>query len=343
MKSKGNIQATYRKKPVTFYRISTIMTVVQSMRWNMNRNLARIILTTAGLIWGLGFIGNKYMLDHGWNDSQLLFVRFFTATIAIFLVYRKRIFNADKEVFKQGVFLGVFLYLGFFFQTWGLVHTTPSNNALITSGYIVLMPVIIFVFERKMIHKQTIIAGIITLIGISLITVDFDELVNIFKDILSFQEIISFGDSLTFIGATFYAVHIYFLGKQSKRVDLFVLMAFQLLTFSFISFIVMMTRGGFPTQAFSTLFESKLLILAIILGFFGSFVAFLFQSIGQKNTNEAEAAILISTESLFGPVFAILFYGDPFNSFILIGIILVFSGIVLSEVDISIIHKGNGK
>ncbi len=171
----------------------------------MNKNIARIILTSAGLIWGLGFIGNKYILDSGWNDSQLLFVRFLTATIFIFLIYHKRILKSNIYVVKNGFFLGIFLYLGFVFQTWGLVHTNPSNNALITAGYIVLMPIIIYTFERTTIPKKTIIAGAITLLGISLITVDFKELT------------VSFGDSLTFIGAFFYAIHIYFLGKLTKK------------------------------------------------------------------------------------------------------------------------------
>lgn len=287
----------------------------------MNRNLARVILISAGIIWGLGFIGNKYILDSGWNDSQLLFVRFLTATIVIFAVYYKRILKTNIYVIKNGLFLGVFLYLGFFFQTWGLVHTTPSNNALITAGYIVLMPVIIYLFEKTKIPKKTVLAGAITLIGISLITVDFSDLT------------IAFGDLLTFVGALFYAVHIYFLGKLTKKVDLFVLMSFQLLTFSLIATIVMVLKGGLPTVDFTSISSARFLIIAIALGFFGSFVAFLFQSIGQKNTNEAEAAILISTESLFGPVFAILFYNDPFNLYLLFGIILVFTGIVLSETD----------
>ncbi len=285
----------------------------------MNRNLARIILISAGLIWGIGFIGNKYILDNGWNDSQLLFVRFFTATICVFFIYHKRILKANPYVIKSGLFLGVFLYLGFLFQTWGLVHTNPSNNALITAGYIVLIPIIIFVFERTTIPKKTVIAGAVTLLGISLITVNFKELT------------VSYGDTLTFIGAFFYAIHLYFLGKLSKKVDLFVLMAFQLLIFSFFATIMMMIRGGLPTVNFSSFDSYKILILAMIIGFFASFVAFLFQSIGQKNTNEAEAAILISTESLFGPIFAILFYNDPFNLYVVFGILFVFLGIILSE------------
>lgn len=288
----------------------------------MNRNLARILLASAGVIWGFGFIINKYILDSGWDDSQLLFVRFFTATIFIFLIFMRKIVKTDFKTIQSGIFLGVFLYLGFYFQTWGLENTNPSNNALITAGYIVLLPLIIYVMERKRVHNKTIIAGIITLIGISLISVDFESLS------------ISFGDTLTFIGALFYSIHIYFLGKIAKKKDPVVLMAFQLLFFSVVAFIVMQSRTGFPMVDFSNFDSYSILLLAIGIGFFASFLGFVFQSIGQKNTNEAEAAILISTESVFGPVFAIIFYNDPFNLIILLGIVLVFGGIVLSEMDI---------
>jgi drug/metabolite transporter (DMT)-like permease len=285
----------------------------------MNRNLARIILTCAGLIWGFGFVANKYILDQGWNDAQLLFVRFFVASIAIFIIFHKRIFKTDLKTIKAGLFLGIFLYLGFFFQTWGLVHTTASNNALITSAYIFLMPLIIYVAERKKVRNQTILAGIITMLGISLISVDFKELT------------IALGDFLTFIGAIFYAVHIYFLGKKAKQTDPYVLMAFQLLLFSGFALIMMLARGGMPQGLFSSTSNFTVLIYAILIGFFASFLGFVFQSVGQKNTHEAEAAILISTESVFGPMFAIAFYNDPFNLTILAGILLVFFGIILSE------------
>lgn len=289
----------------------------------MNRTLARTVLITAGLIWGIGFVVNKVILDFGWTASELLFVRFLTATIAIFLIYWKRIIKTNRETIKWGLFLGVFLYLGFYFQTWGLEHTTPSHNALITAGYIILLPIIIFAFDRKHVPFKTIMAGIVTLVGISLITVDFN----------SIESGVNIGDILTFVGTFFYALHIFFLGKKTKQVDLFVLMAFQLLLFSVIALVVMIIQGGMPPVDFTNLESSMYFILAIVIGFFASFIAFVFQSIGQKNTNEAEAAILISTEGLFGPIFAILFYGDEFNLFILFGMIFVFTGIVLSEID----------
>ena len=293
----------------------------------MKRNLARVILTLAGIIWGLGFIGNKYLIDNNWTEAQLLFVRFGTATLLIFIVYIKRILRTNLQVIKKGLSLGILLYLGFFFQTWGLAHTTASNNALITAGYIVVLPVIIFIMEKKGVHYKTVIAGFVTLMGIGFISLDFSDLS------------VAFCDVLTFIGSIFYGAHIYFLGKQTKKVDLFVLMAFQLLIFSVVAFVVMITKDGMPPVNFANAESMKYFLLAVVIGFFASFLAFLFQSIGQKHTNEAEAAILISTESLFGPIFAILFYGDEFNLFILFGMILVFSGIILSEIDLEVFRK----
>ncbi len=268
----------------------------------MNKNLARVILITAGAIWGIGFVANKFVLDNGWQESQLIFVRFFTATILIFAVFFRRILKTNWKTIKYGLFLGIFLYLGFFFQTWGIANTTASNNALITAGYIVMLPVMVYLFDKTKVHTKTVIAGFVTLIGIALITVDFKDLSNIAS-----------GDYLTFIGAFFFGIHIYLLGKLTKKVDLYVLMAFQLLAFCIMATTMMLVKDGFPSIDLGNAIDLKVLLVAVFMGAFGSFLAFVMQSIGQKNTNASEAAILISTESLFGPLFAIAIYGDPFD------------------------------
>ncbi|MCK4552412.1 MAG: DMT family transporter [Tenericutes bacterium] len=290
----------------------------------MNRNIARVVLLSAGLIWGFGFVVNKYILDSGWDDSQLLFVRFFTAAIFIFAIFLRRIIKTDKETIKSGLFLGIFLFLGFFFQTWGLEETTASKNALITAGYIVFLPLIIYIFERKIVKIKTLLAALITFIGIIVISVDFKNI----------QSGINIGDFLTFIGAIFWGIHIYLLGKVVKKKDPVVLMAFQLLVVSILAFIAMQIKAGIPIVDFSEWDSLKILLSGILIGFFASFIGFVFQSIGQKHSNETEAAILISTESVFGPIFAILIYHEIFNVNLIIGMVMVFLGVVLSEIDI---------
>jgi drug/metabolite transporter (DMT)-like permease len=287
------------------------------------RSIARIVLIGAGVFWGLGFIGNKYILDSGWTDIQLLFVRFVSAYLFVTVFFFKRVVHAQRETKTQGLFLGLFLFLGFFFQTWGLEHTTASNNALITAGYIMILPIIVWVFDKVKVPKTTIIAALVTLVGIATISVDVKELT------------IQTGDILTFIGAVFWAVHIYFLSHQSKQHDLISLMSYQLLSFSLLVSIILFLTDGLPQERMGFDGRFPLWLVGLWLGFTASFLAFLMQAFGQKHTSASEAAILISTESVFGPVFAIVFYGEPFSIKLLIGMIFVFGGIVLSELSSS--------
>lgn len=294
----------------------------------MNRQLARIVLLSAGLIWGMGFIVNKFVLNSGWDDSHLLFVRFFTATVFMFLIFMKRIIHSDIDTLRKGFFLGIFLFLGFFFQTWGLENTTASNNALITAGYIIFLPMIVYVMEKRLVHKQTLLAAGITFIGILIISVDFNHLSSI-----------NIGDVYTFIGSVFWGIHIYLLGLYAKKKDPVVLMAFQLVVVSVFSFIAMMAKAGMPRVDFNDWESLRVLLAAVLIGFFASFIAFTFQSIGQKHANETEAAILISTESVFGPLLAVIFLSELFTLKLALGIVFVFVGVLLSEIDILAVIK----
>ncbi|MGE4571440.1 MAG: DMT family transporter [Candidatus Izemoplasmatales bacterium] len=295
----------------------------------MNRNTARIILLTAGVIWGFGFVANKYIIDSGWDDSQLLFVRFFSATASIFLIFFKRIIKTDRDTLEKGLFLGIFLFLGFFFQTWGLEETTPSKNALITAGYIIVLPLIIYLFERKFVGYKSYIAGFLTFSGIVIISVDFQK----------WGSGLNIGDVLTFIGAIFWGIHLYLLGKTAKKKDPITLMAFQLLTVSILSYIAMMIKAGHPRADLNDWNSLKIFLSALAIGFFASFIGFVFQSIGQKYTHASEAAVLISTESVFGPIFSIIFYNELFSMKLVFGMAFVFMGILLSEIDVVQVFK----
>ena len=60
-------------------------------------------------------------------------------------------FKNIKKVFKsKGIILGVFLYLSYFFQTFGLQITAPSNAAFVTSLSVLLVPLFLIVTGKKL-------------------------------------------------------------------------------------------------------------------------------------------------------------------------------------------------
>ena len=49
-----------------------------------------------------------------------------------------------------GVLAGIFLFIGFSFQTIGMQYTTASKNAIITSTYVLLVPLLgVFFLTRQ--------------------------------------------------------------------------------------------------------------------------------------------------------------------------------------------------
>ncbi|MDR2022439.1 MAG: DMT family transporter [Hungatella sp.] len=67
------------------------------------------------------------------------------------------------------------------------------------------------------------------------------------------------------------------------------------------------------------------------LGIFASAVCFSIQNIGQKYVPAGTASILLSLESVFGVMFAIALLGEPLTLRILVGFILIFIAVLLSE------------
>ena len=69
----------------------------------------------------------------------------------------------------------------------------------------------------------------------------------------------------------------------------------------------------------------------LYLAFFSSMLGFLLQTVGQKYLSANTSSILLSFESVFGLVFAVIFLDDPLTARLLFGCALMFGAVILSE------------
>ena len=101
--------------------------------------LADAALLLVAAVWGLTFVTVK-------NAINLLppftfnFYRFALAAVVMgaFALPRRR--ELTKAAVKAGVLLGIFLFLGYSFQTFGLLYTTASNAGFITGLSVIFVP-----------------------------------------------------------------------------------------------------------------------------------------------------------------------------------------------------------
>ena len=84
-------------------------------------------LSLTAFIWGSGFIGVSIALSGGLTPLQILTIRFFIGAVLIGVIFFKEIKNnITKEAIISGSIIGLFLFIAFAFQTFGMSYTTAS-------------------------------------------------------------------------------------------------------------------------------------------------------------------------------------------------------------------------
>lgn len=283
-------------------------------------------LLLAAFIWGFAFVVVKNALDVVPPIYMLAF-RFTLAALALGVIFRKRLNNLNRTLLRQGVVLGVFLFLAYAFQTVGCQYTTAGKNAFLTTVYVVIVPFLHWMLRGKRPDKYTVAAAWMALVGIGLLSLNSDLSINL-------------GDVLTLICGFCYSFHMICIDKYTETGDPVLLTVLQLAVVALLSWgIAPFYDGAFPMGVFSR----DAIVAMLYLGFLSTMVGFMLQNIGQKFTAPATAALLLSFESVFGALFSALFLKERMSGRMIVGCALLFVSIILSETKLSFLRKRGKK
>ncbi|MFS0821750.1 DMT family transporter [Bacillus sp. 1P02SD] len=290
----------------------------------MRKYIGELGLTIVAIIWGSGFVASAVSLDH-FTPYQILAIRFLVGVILLSLVFFKKLKHIKKSTIIKGSIIGIFLYLAFALQTVGLVYTTPSKNAFLTAVNVVIVPIIAFVvFKRKM-DKFELLGAVFAITGVGVMSLQLSGGVN-------------FGDFLTLLCAVGFAFHIFYTAQFVKDEDPVLLTVIQMAAATVLGFIVVLFKGE---TNFAASIEGVSSVL--YLGVFSTTIAFLLQTVAQKFTTETNAAIILSTEALWGMVFSIIILSEVLTVRMIIGAIIILAAIIISETKLKFLKKKSYK
>ncbi len=272
------------------------------------RNLKYVAgLVSVSLVWGATFPLVKASLDYI-SPMGFITLRFLLASIILLLFYARNL-RRNSNAIKPALILGVFLFLGYAFQTIGLDYTTSSNAGFITGLYVVFTPIFSYFIVKERITRRVLVALFLSLTGMYL---------------LSGVSGFNVGDILELFCAIAYGVHVALIGKFSREYDAPTLTVMQLFfVFFFSSFI--WGAEGFAMRA------SPLLIFGIIFtGIFASAIGILVQVYSQRHIPPSKAAIIFTTEPVFAGIFSYIFLGETLGTFGILGASLIFISMLLA-------------
>ena len=275
---------------------------------------AEIYLLGIVVIWGSTFAIIKGILDQIMPFTFLAY-RFFWAAFILGLIFWKRLKNIDKIILGKGFLIGIFLFLGFTFQTVGLKYTTATKAGFITGLSVILVPIISHFFIREKISKNSIIGVILAVIGLWFLNYNSSFIFN-------------FGDFLVLLCAVSFAMHIISVGLYARKVDYVLLVMVQLTTAFVLSFLMALF---FERPGIHLYYPSGVWWSIILTGIFATALAFYMQNKFQRYSTATKTAIIFSGEPIFSAMFAYLLLGEKVGLIAWIGGLLIIFGMIISQ------------
>ena len=304
------------------------------MKIKINYKSIFLLLFAAG-IWGFAFvaqdIASEKLTSFTITGTRSLIGFLFLFIISMISSKKKKqpIFEKDKAKRKTliygSVICGVCFAFAYNVQQFGIALypqgvPTSGRAGFLTGLYVLFVPLIGVIFLKKKIKLNVIISLVLAVVGLYM---------------LCFSNGISsvyLGDLIVLICGVFFALQIIFVDKYIGDVDALKLGAYELLVCGSISMVISFI---FEKVVFKEILEAILPLL--YLGLFSCAIADMFQIIGQKlSSNPTVDAIIMSFESVFALVGGFIILKQTPSNNEIIGCVVMFCAIVISQIPITI-------
>lgn len=294
--------------------------------------LSYVLLSLTTLIWGAGFVFNKMASQSNAPTGLVNSIRFVVATLLIAAIFNKKIV-ANKKTLLYGALGGVSLAAAFFLQYYALNFTTPANNSFFTCFYVVFVPVLHWIFTKKVPHWTVFLAIGATLAGLAILNFGYAPTVEHMPNAW-------IGNLLTIGCAIFFAVQIVVTDFALKNSEIdSTSLTFWQIAFAAILFVLYTAVFEVGTTDFATINWKPALIALAYLAILGTGFAYPSQIISQKHLHPATASLIMAMEGVIGATFSVIAKLDTFSWNLLWGGLLVTVSVVLVEVLPYLINK----
>ncbi|MET3696051.1 EamA-like transporter family protein [Bacillus oleivorans] len=283
---------------------------------------ADIWLLFVAFIWGTTFVivqnALSFLPPFTFNALRFLLAAIIMGIPVIFLFKNKPIKN-KRGILLSGFIMGLFLYIGYGFQTIGLVYTTSSKAAFITGLSVVLVPIASLILFKQRPRLIVWIACLFSVTGLYMMTMTGGGSFN-------------FGDSLVLICAFGFAFHIIVTGRFSAKLDAFLLTIVQIMTVGILSLLTALLLEDWQ-KAFQPafIFQFDVILALLVTALLATSLAFFIQTNVQKYTSATRVAIIFAFEPIFAALTSYIVLKESLSAAAAIGCLFIFLSMILSE------------
>lgn len=286
-----------------------------------------LILLLTATIWGIAFVAQSVGMDHVGPFTFLAVRSYIGAIVLLPCIWLLNKINPKKEknvsieekkasrktLIIGGICCGVCLMSASAFQQMGIQYTSVGRAGFITACYIILVPIISWIFLKKKCNPIIWAAVALSLVGLYLLCI---------TDGFSIGK----GDLLVLICSILFSLHILVIDHFSPLTDGVKMSCIQFLVCGILSTIPALI---FESPNIHDILQAWMPIL--YAGALSSGVAYTLQIIGQKGMNPTVASLILSLESCISVLAGWILLNQKLTIRELSGCVLMFAAIILAQ------------
>ena len=281
----------------------------------MKKTYGKTALFLTAMLWGTTFAIGKIATEV-YSASFVIALRFTVASAVLLLVTIPLWKLIDKQYLLDGFWMGFTLFLSYLLQVVGLaMDTSPGESAFLCTTYSVMIPFLHWGVTKRKPRILHIFCVFLCLLGVGILSL---------QGSLS----MSMGDFLTVLSGVPCAINMVISSVVCKDNDKnpLLLTTIELFVVMVCAWICVLVSDGMPVKIYS-----EATIGIVYLGVIATALCLFLQSYGLKHTEAAIGGMIISLESVFGVIFAIIIYHEHVTLRMLLGFAIIFLAIVLSQ------------
>lgn len=282
----------------------------------MTRSNANLLLLICAVLWGSAFLFQKSAMMHI-GPTAFVAARSILAALLLLplalIELRRSAAPPGKALYAFGVLAGAAFLGGSLLQQYGVVTASVTNAGFLTALYVVVTPFISFALTGRAIAPSIWFATTLSFAGTWLLGAG---------TLGGFGH----GDYLIAASAVVWALHIVILALAAPR-------GYPVL-FTALQFAIVGVLAAAGAMLWETTTAEQLLAAAPEIAYVGALstaLCFTVLTVALRYAGPAEAAIIISSETLFAAFLAWMFFGEQLSAIGMAGAASILAGVLIVQ------------
>jgi len=296
----------------------------------VTRLRADAALVTAAFLWGGAFVAQRVaegvVPPLGFVAARFAISALALAPLAAFETWRAPA-RFDAKAWRVAIWISLTLFVGSALQQIGLATTTATNGGFLTACYVVLTPIAVWLLTGRLPRSIVAVACLSSTAGAWLLATGGGA-----------AQPMSVGDGLILLSDIAWALGIaltpMFLARQPRP-----------FTLAFLEFAICGALAAGAATAFEPVRAADFLaglVPLLYAGVISGGVAFTMQIVAQGYTPPAEAALILSLESVFAAIAGAILLAERLTVAATAGCALILSSVLLVELGAPLLARLRG-